>query len=296
MAGRYRIKYSNRSVEMSKPNSTILLYKIPYRDVEKKRINFTIPNEFIVYILFGKNDEGKDVIYVGKSKNGIEHRPTAHKDKFNNWTTCYILTQFKERTFFNDGAIQYIENEINTRIDEVGWYDNTTKATTAGTANVEDQENCDDYLDEMYSMLNILGLDLITNSEEDIAEQETEKEISRSESKKLVPNGIYTLDRKIKRFNNEVFHGVMEVKDGKFIAKAGSNVTPDLVDRAATVPDLVKKRNEAKIENGILMEDVVFNSPSLCGTFIIGGFCNGWTNWNTSDGKPIDIYRKANAK
>ena len=66
---------------------------------------------FVVYILLGKNNNGKDVIYVGKSKNGLKNRPTAHEDKYPNWTVCYILTQFKERTFFNDGSIQYLEDE-----------------------------------------------------------------------------------------------------------------------------------------------------------------------------------------
>ena len=116
MAKKYNIKYNGRSVEMTKPNSTMIVYKIPYADIEKKKIGVLIPNQFIVYILYGSNPHGKDMIYVGKSKNGIASRPTAHKNKYEAWTTCFILTQFKERTFFNDGTIQYLEDSLNKRI------------------------------------------------------------------------------------------------------------------------------------------------------------------------------------
>ena len=36
MAKKYNIKYNGRSVEMTKPNSTMIVYKIPYADIEKK--------------------------------------------------------------------------------------------------------------------------------------------------------------------------------------------------------------------------------------------------------------------
>ena len=66
MASRYIIKYNDGAVEMTKPNSTILIYKIPYTNLKALNPGFVIPNLFIVYILFGKNVRGKAVLYVGK--------------------------------------------------------------------------------------------------------------------------------------------------------------------------------------------------------------------------------------
>ena len=134
MASKYIIKYNDGAVEMTKPNSTILIYKIPYTNLKALNPGFVIPNLFIVYILFGKNARGKDVLYVGKSKNGLANRPTAHDDKYANWSACYILTQFKERTFFNDGTIQYLEDVLNHSINELNLYHNTTLTTSSGTA------------------------------------------------------------------------------------------------------------------------------------------------------------------
>ncbi len=290
MTNHYIIKRNNNSVEMTKPNSTMLVYKIPYRDIEMKKIGFLIPNLFIVYILFGKNPNGKDRIYVGKSKNGLANRPTSHKDKYDNWTTCYVLTQFRERTFFNDGTIQYLEDTLNHRINEIGLYCNTTLSTTSGTANKDDEEYCDDYLAEAYKMLDILGLDLITNSEEAKADAEIENNKEDVSARQKVPDGIYKFSRKIKRLGGVTLKGRMQVKDGEFILLAGSDVAPESgIGLAPNIDDL---RNCAHVEDGKLMEDVPINSPSACGEFITGAACNGWTNWKTEDGNPINIYKR----
>lgn len=290
MSKKYILKYNNGSVEMTKPNSTMLIYKIPYSAIKAKNAGFIVPNRFIVYILFGKNSHGKDMLYVGKSKNGIENRPTAHKDKFDNWTTCYVLTQFKERTFFNDGTIQYLENELNSRVNEVGLYNNTTLNTTTGTANTDDMEDCDDYLVEAYKMLDILGLDLISNSEEAEAEEDIVESVSNAEARKLVPNGTYYFARKIKRLNNATLQAEMKVDNGKFILLSGSQVAID--SGIGLAPNVDQLRNQANIEDGILQEDVEMDSPSAVGEFVTGAACNGWTNWKTKDGEKIDIYRK----
>ena len=290
MGNKYIIKNSLQSCEISKPNTTLLVYKIPYEDVVSKSIGFNIQNKFIVYILHGRSNKGEDVLYVGKSTNGLLNRPTSHEDKCDNWKTCYVLTQFTERTFFNDGTIQYIENEIRGRIDEVKTYVNTTKATSSGTANEDDEEECDDYLDQAYKMLNILGLDLITNSEDALAEADVEDDATAVENRKRIPNGTYYLSRKIKRLDNIELKGTMVVEDGKFTLKAGSDISPDIVGNEIAIR---KARNRASIEDNKLKEDLLCNSPSLCGEVIIGSACNGWTNWKNSEGQAIDIYRSA---
>ena len=291
MAKKYVVRYNRHSIEMTKPNSTILVYRIPYKDVESKKIGFQIPNPFIVYILIGKNNHGKDMIYVGKSKNGISNRPTSHKDKYEEWTMCYVLTQFRERTFFNDGTIQYLEDQLNHRIDEIDLYNNTTKTTNAGTANKDDEEDCDEYLEEAFKMLDILGLDLVTNSEAAIAEEDVDDtSLSEVENRKKIPNGIYTMNRKLKRLNDQSFSATMEVKDGKFILKAGSQIAPG--SGSGLNASIEEVRNNTPLEDGILKSDIEMNSPSACGIFVIGGPCNGWTNWKNADGKSIDIYRQ----
>ena len=283
---KYIVRRIGRSVEISEATSSLLVYRIPYQNLSAGAYEpLVIKNKFIVYILFGESNDGNDVIYVGKSTNGLKNRPTSHGDKFDNWTYCFVLTQLEERTFFNDGTIQYIEDKVNKRINELNHYRNTTKVTTAGTANSFDMEDCDEYLAKAYEMLDVLGLDLITYSDSDVENTDEDTD----ESGTVVPDGIYRLRRKIKRWGNRTINAQMQVAGGKYIVLAGSDVCPN---EGPGLLDMVRiKRENAEVLADKLQEDVVFNSPSSAACFVIGGAANGWRGWKTKDGRSISTFR-----
>ena len=240
-----------------------------------------------MYILFGENTDGQDVIYVGKSTNGLKNRPTSHDDKYDNWTYCYVLTQFEERTFFNDGTIQYIEDKVNKRVNDLKHYKNTTKVTNAGTANTFDMEDCDAYLVKAYEMLDVLGLDLITYMDtDDSSDIDT---VSNDAEAGAVPDGVYNMSWKLRRWNNKTAKGKMQVSGGKFIILAGSDVCPN---EGHGLMDTVRmKRENANIIDDKVQEDIILNSPSSAASFITGASANGWSTWRTENGNLIDIFR-----
>ena len=287
---KYIVKRIGRSIEISEATSSLLVYRIPYQNLSAGAEEpIKIKNKFIVYILFGENRNGSDVIYVGKSTNGLKNRPTSHNDKFDNWTYCYVLTQFEERTFFNDGTIQYIEDKVNKRVNDLKHYVNTTKVTNAGTANSFDMEDCDEYLEKAYQMLDVLGLDLITYCS-DIDEKSDANEDDEFEAVGIVPDGIYHMAWKLKRWGNKTAKGSMQVAGGKYILLAGSDVCPN---EGPGLFDAVRiKRDNARIIDNKLQEDVVFRAPSGASSFVIAAASNGWCTWKTDDGQPIDVFRK----
>ena len=270
---------------MSKPNSSILLYRFPYQNLASgQKDTFEIKNNFIVYILIGKNENGEDVIYVGKSKNGLKNRPTAHNDKFGAWSHCYVLTEKSEHSYFSDGTIQYIENQINKTIDDLGRFVNTTHKTTPDTINQKEKDDCEEFLKIAYDMFDILGLDLITRKSDD-----DEISIGEENTEIHVPNGKYYFSQKLKRWKGRQANAVMQVVDGKFILLKDSDVCPyegDIYDAVHI------KRANANIVNDKLQEDIVFTSPSGPAIFVTGGARNGWTVWKDENGKAIDQYRK----
>lgn len=288
---KYIIRQIGRSVEISSATSSLLVYRIPYQNlVTGTEELIKIKNKFIVYILFGEKNDGLDVVYVGKSTNGLKSRPTSHEDKHDNWTYCYVLTQFEERTFFNDGTIQYIEDKVNKRVNDLNHYENTTKQTNAGTANTFDMEDCDDYLEKAYEMLDVLGLDLITNYSDkdeitDVMDNTDQGDIECV----VVPDGVYHMSRKLKRWENRFAKGKMQVTSGKFIVLSGSDVCPN--EGPGLIDGLRRKRQSAKIIDNKVQEDIILDSPSSAAMFIIGGAANGWDAWKTKDGKAIDSFR-----
>lgn len=280
----YRIKYRGRSVEISKANSTTLVYRIPYLTLLQGGSAFSVDNNFVVYVLVGEDKK----IYVGKSKNGLHDRPTSHEDKSNSWEFCYVLTQLKERTFFNDGIIQYIENDLNEKIKNLGGrFTNTTKVTASSTANTSDEIPCQEYIKEALDMLDAIGLDLITSKvdENDVID------IPRgSDDFSTIPNGIYHLHRRIKRIGGKFLSAKMKVCDGLFIVLKESEICP--IEGVGMSDSVVEKRNKANIENGKLQDDETFNSPSGAGSFVIGASCDGWTSWKCDDGSSLKKFRK----
>ena len=97
-------------------------------------------------------------------------------------------------------------------------------------------------------------------------------------NKYLVPNGTYYYsDKRIK--------ATMKVLNGKFTVLKGSQCLPCDKDW------MPENRKNAKIENGVLQEDVICNSPSTAGWVVLGNANNGWLTWKTEDGKTINIYR-----
>ena len=123
--------------------------------------------------------------------------------------------------------------------------------------------------------------------------QETKEEVFEKATEmiqnQLIPDGNYTMTRKIKEFNVNV-KATMCVGDGKFILKKGSIIAPYKFYRT---PSWVNMRKEMKIDsNGILMEDVECSAPSMAAALVVGQAANGWTSWKNKTNQFIDEYRK----
>ena len=110
------------------------------------------------------------------------------------------------------------------------------------------------------------------------ATDEVQRDIDKV-NRKLIPDGTYYIsDKNLK--------ASMRVENGKVIVVKGSQCLSCNKDW------MPESRKNAKIENNILMEDVICNSPSTAGWVVLGNANNGWFTWKTEDGKLIDKFRK----
>ena len=122
----------------------------------------------------------------------------------------------------------------------------------------------------------------------EISKDEMFDEASNKRETALIPDGIYYLDRKVKKWGDRHVTGQMRVKDGKLTVLKGSVVCP--VKSASVFAE--ELHNSLKVKEDILQENVGINSPSTAAAVLLYARANGWKEWKTSDGKPIDIYRK----
>lgn len=106
---------------------------------------------------------------------------------------------------------------------------------------------------------------------------------------KMIPDGEYFLNRKIKGVEKTVTAS-MVVLDGKIILKKGSTIAPC---KKIKTPSWELTRKSIKIDvNSNLLEDVICSSPSMAAALVVGQAANGWTSWRNENGQEIDVYRK----
>lgn len=99
-----------------------------------------------------------------------------------------------------------------------------------------------------------------------------------------IPDGVYFLTRKRPPLNVE-----MTVEDGALTIRAGQRVA---VDDSDSIGDHVRALRHDNIDpHGVVLNDVRFSSPSQAGAFATGHASNGWAQWKTKEGNPIDQFR-----
>ncbi len=111
-----------------------------------------------------------------------------------------------------------------------------------------------------------------------------------TETKSVVPDGVYYFRRKVRAWDNKEVLATMRVKDGKYYVLKGSTVCP--VISKGNLSTVVEMRKTAIVENDILAKDYEAASPSAAGLLVLGGANDGWFSWKTPSGDPIDIFRK----
>ncbi|MCL2065655.1 MAG: DUF4357 domain-containing protein [Candidatus Cloacimonetes bacterium] len=96
---------------------------------------------------------------------------------------------------------------------------------------------------------------------------------------------ILYLSRKNSK-NGQIIKAKCKIISDGYVVLKGSSISSYTSD---IIADKIKKaRDEAKIdENGILLEDMLFASPSGASGFCVGNSSNGWTDWKTEDGRTL---------
>jgi len=110
----------------------------------------------------------------------------------------------------------------------------------------------------------------------------------------LIPDGIYHFRRKVKAWGNKEVIATMRVTGHKLFVMKGSTICPAY--SKSPNKSAVRLRQNAKINDDILLEDYEVQSPSAAGLLVLGGSNNGWDEWKTKDGKKIGTFRQKGGK
>ena len=264
-------------------NWTGIAYKIPRTELEKCKKRDDLKQSG-VYFLFGTSDQtGKSVVYIGQAgarKNGEgilnrlqEHKRNPEKDY---WTEAIVFTTTNNS--FGPTEISYLENRFCSLASEAKRYEvKNGNDPTPGNVTEEKESELEEFIDYAIVIMGTLGhkvfvpLIEVSTRENLIVEDNSEK--------------VFYLKRKIRKSGQVIEAKCKQTNEG-FVVLQGSHI--EIID-SQSIPTRIKdaRLNSNVDSNGVLQEDVLFNSPPYAAAFVIGGHVNGLTEWKTIDGKSL---------
>ena len=113
------------------------------------------------------------------------------------------------------------------------------------------------------------------------------EEIEEGGRKKTYKGKYRVITDEIFYFAKDTTDARMSVVNGmRYIVLAGSKIDSNVYSNKETVKRL-REENADKIDDGVLIADVEFSSPSTAGEFVGGGAANGKYYWRTKDDRKL---------
>ena len=255
-------------------NWTGKAYKIPRIKVKDCTDRPDLANPG-VYLLFGKNETGKDLVYIGEAET-VFKRLTQHLTQKDFWTEAIVFISKDEN--LNKAHIKYLENRLYEMAKAVNRYqvENNTIPTQSSIAE-SDRAEMEEFIENIKILINTLGHKVFEEKREIKSPQQQAKET------------FY-----IKAARGADAQG--EPTSDGFVVFKGSKVA------GSTVPSITSNfkrlRNEL-IESGLIIksngeyelsEDHVFSSPSTAAVIVMGRNANGLTEWKLKDGTSLKEF------
>ena len=267
-------------------NWTGVAYRIPRTELEKCKERDDLKQSG-VYFLFGEDEDTENsVVYVGQAgvrKNGEgilyrlqEHRRNSDKDY---WTEAVVFTT--SNNSFGPTEISWLENSFrNLALKAKRYIVKNANDPNLGNVTEEKESELAEFVEYAKIVMGVLGHKLF----EPLLEVTSKIETNSLPDNPIDMDLLY-LRRKIKKSGVTVEATCLRTAEG-FVVKHGSIIEKN--DSESIPPGIKKHRQVAKIdENRILLEDVLFKSPSYAAAFVVGGHANGLTEWKDINGRTL---------
>lgn len=222
-----------------------------------------------VYLLFGKDETGKDLVYIGEAET-VFKRLTQHLTQKDFWNEAIVFISKDEN--LNKAHIKYLENRLYDIAKSVNRYQiNNNSIPTQSSIAESDRAEMEEYIGNIRILINTLGHKVFEE---------------KRELKSPVQEARETFFIKAARGADAQGE---PTSDG-FVVFKGSKVANPTVP---SFPESFKRLRNQFIDNGVIgnqngkmifTEDHVFSSPSTAAIIAMGRSANGLSEWKLKDG------------
>jgi len=255
-------------------NWTGKAYKIPRIKVKEcsDRPDLNNPG---VYLLFGKDETGKDLVYVGEAEIVLK-RLTQHLTQKDFWNEAILFISKDEN--LNKAHIKYLENGLYEIAKKVNRYqiDNTTMPTQSSISE-PDRAEMEEFIENIKIIINTLGHKVFEEKRESKPKYKQEQETFFIQAARGADaQGEPTSD------------GFVVLKGSRI----ANSAVPSLSSNLLRLRDSLIDNGIIQSINGIyeLSEDFVFSSPSTAAVVVLGRNANGLTEWKLKDGTTLKSF------
>lgn len=226
-----------------------------------------------IYLLFGKDDSGKDQVYIGEAESILKrlNQQLTQKDF---WNEAIVFISKDEN--LNKAHIKYLENRLHDIAKSANRYkvDNSIIPTQSSISE-SDRAEMEEFIEYIKMLVNTLGHKVFDEKRDFTLKQKQESFYIKA-ARGADGQGEPTSD------------GFVVFKNSK---AAGSTVT-------SMASNFVTLR-QTLIDEGVLVDrgeffefsdDYIFSSPSTAAVMVMGRNANGLTEWKNKNGKTLKEF------
>jgi len=226
-----------------------------------------------VYLLFGKDDTGKDQVYIGEAESILKrlNQQLTQKDF---WNETIVFISKDEN--LNKAHIKYLENRLHEIAKSANRYtvDNSIIPTQSSISE-SDRAEMEEFIEYIKMLVNTLGHKVFEEKREFKPKQKQESFFIKA-ARGADGQGEPTSD------------GFVVFKNSKAAATIVNSMTPNFIIYRQKLID-----EGVLVDKGEYLEfsdDYIFSSPSTAAAMVMGRNANGLTEWKSKDGKTLKEF------
>ncbi len=226
-----------------------------------------------IYFLFGKDEIGKDIVYIGEAET-VYNRLTQHLNQKDFWNEAIVLISKDEN--LNKAHIKYLENRFYELAKVVSRYiiDNSTIPTQSAISE-SDRSEMEEFIENAKLLVNTLGHKVFDEKRETTAIQNQQIFYLKG------PRGADAQGQ-------PTSDGFLVFKNSNAAGTTTSSITSNIINLRTKLID----QNIIKLKGDyyIFPEDYIFSSASAAASIVLGRNANGLTEWKLNNGETLKDF------
>ncbi|MGB0917311.1 MAG: GIY-YIG nuclease family protein [Flavobacteriales bacterium] len=258
-------------------NWTGKAYKIPRIKVKECSDRPDLQNTGI-YLLFGKDEDGFDKVYIGEAES-VLRRLGQHLTQKEFWNEAIVFISKDEN--LNKAHAKYLENRLYEIAIKVNRYklENSTIPTQSSISE-SDTAEMEEFIGNIKTLVNTLGHKVFEDKRETSSDKKPKNTFFIKATRGANASGEPTSDGFVIFEGSEIAHSTVP------------SITKSIDDQRNRIVNSDSISN--KDGRLFLNEDFVFSSPSAAACLVLGRNANGLTEWKQKNGTSLKDFESNN--